>query len=239
MHNTDRVVPEFENEYGFELDEFENEFDPEYEEAFEDVSEFSGEDYESPLSELNELELATELLGVTNEAQMDEFMHKLVKKSGPVAREAMKRRPFWNFLRRGLGKLVPIAGRVVGGLIGGPLGARIGGKIGTGAARLFRLELEGLSPEDQEFELARAYVNFASNAAQKAALNHRKGMDPKKAVQKALAEAASIHAPGLLETNTNELGGMEPRHGSTGSSSIPAQGTWFRRGDRIYLKVGT
>mgnify|MGYP007071095063 CR=1 FL=1 len=221
-------------ENGFEMNEFSNEFESEFGNELEFDPEFSREQYESPLNELNELELATELLGVTNEAQMDEFMRNLFKKVGAVAKRAWNS-PVGGFLRKSLGKLAPIAGTMVGGMFGGPLGAKIGGKIGSGAARLFRLELEGLSAEDQEFEIARAYVRFAGDATKRAAMNHQKGMEPKKAVQTALAESARLHAPGLLETN--EMGGMDGGYRSAGASQIPASGTWFRRGNRIYIKL--
>ena len=105
-------------ENGFELDEFGNENGFEFGDEFESDPEFAGEYNESPLSELNELELATELLSVTNEAQMDEFMRNLFKKVGAVAKKAWNS-PVGGFLRKGLAKLAPIAGTVLGGLVDG------------------------------------------------------------------------------------------------------------------------
>lgn len=234
MHNTDRVVQELGYENGFELDEFGHENGFEFGNEFESDPEFAGEYNESPLNELNELELATELLSVTNEAQMDEFMRNLFKKVGAVAKKAWNS-PVGGFLRKGLAKLAPIAGTVVGGMVGGPLGAKLGGKIGSGAAKLFRLELEGLSAEDQEFEIARAYVRFAGEATKNAALNQQKGMDPRRAVQTAMAEAARQYAPGLLEMSQET--GMDHSGAQVSAPRIPASGSWFRKGNRIYIKL--
>jgi hypothetical protein len=65
------------------------------------------------------------------------------------------------------------------------------------AAVLFGLELEGLSPEDKEFEYARHLARFMRDAVQ--ALETRGGtLDAERRVQDALAQAARRHAPGLL-----------------------------------------
>ena len=85
-------------EYGQEL-EFEN-FE------FED-SEWSGEG--EVFSEAELMELAGELLEINSEAELDQFLGKLIKKVGG-----------------GIKKFLPIAGTVAGGFFGGPLGAKIG-----------------------------------------------------------------------------------------------------------------
>jgi hypothetical protein len=51
-----------------------------------------------------------------------------------------------------------IEGRALGTFVGGP----VGGKLASAAGRMFGLELEGLSAEDREFEVARRFVRFAS-----------------------------------------------------------------------------
>jgi len=65
-------------------------------------------------------------------------------------------------------KALPIAGGVAGTFFGGPLGASIGGKLGSMASNLFEMELEGLSQEDREFEAAKQFVRFASEAVKNA-----------------------------------------------------------------------
>lgn len=68
------------------------------------------------------------------------------------------------------------------------------------AGRMFGLELEGLSAEDQLFELARHFVRFARAAARHAALGHDTAGTP--ALRAALA-AARRNAPGLVPMLTD------------------------------------
>lgn len=246
MHNIDRTVREAGNPAGFELDEFNQEWAGEFEEEFES---FDGEQYESQLTELQELELATEFLTVTNEAELDHFFGKMAKRGGGGGGFLKKawNSPIGNLLRKGLKFVAPIAGKVVGGMFGGPVGAQLGSKLASGAVKLFRLELEGLSPEDQEFEVARAYVRYANEVAHQAGLNAKRGASPKQAVQDAMTKAARIHAPGLLEA-TNEMFEMSGDSGyGVGmgkqyaprplGGGLPSSGRWFRRGRRIYIQV--
>ena len=54
---------------------------------------------------------------------------------------------------------------------GGPLIDALGSggaKLCTRAARIFGLELEGLSPDDKEFELAQHFIRFAADAVRHA-----------------------------------------------------------------------
>ncbi|WP_354687884.1 hypothetical protein [Cupriavidus necator] len=67
------------------------------------------------------------------------------------------------------------------------------------AGRLFGLELEGLSPEDKEFEAARHFVRFAADAVRHAGLLPGKpGSAPRDLAASAMVNAARHHAPGLL-----------------------------------------
>lgn len=50
------------------------------------------------------------------------------------------------------------------GIFGDPL-AQAGANIGNAATGMFELELEGLSSEDSEFEVAKAVVRLSGNAA--------------------------------------------------------------------------
>ncbi|WP_183441881.1 hypothetical protein [Pseudoduganella violacea] len=64
------------------------------------------------------------------------------------------------------------------------------------AARLFGLELEGLSPEDKEFELALHFTRFALDTARNALA--APGDDAAARVRSGLMQSARRHAPGLL-----------------------------------------
>jgi hypothetical protein len=157
---------------------------------------------------------------------MDEFLKKLI---GRVAKKVKKyaRRPF-GIIKKGLRKAakyaLPIAGRFVGGAFGGPLGGKIGGKIGNYASKMFEIELEGLSPEDQEFEVAKRYVRFAGAATRKS-LQAARRTPGQRAVRMGFRSAARMHAPGMLKPIRHRQ-----HHGTPGRS-----GRWIRRGNKIIL----
>src|SRR5882724_3409873 len=106
MHNIDRTVDEMEyaGEYGqlpgqgemFE-DEYgnEREYAGENESVYEDEGEFQGEeheyDHEDEYSdhEVNEMELATELLSVNNEEELEEFLGGLFKRVKGLASKVL------------------------------------------------------------------------------------------------------------------------------------------------------
>jgi uncharacterized protein (DUF697 family) len=203
---------EFEQALGQEM-EFEQEFsgenfefNPEYlgetsaqGESFETYGELSGE-----LNETFEMELAHELLEVSNEMELNQFLGSLVKKVGGAVSGFAKSsigKTIGKALKAVAQKALPVVGGALGTFVGGPLGTAAGSKLGSMAGNLFELELEGLSPEDQEFETARAFVRFANSAVQRgtaAAQNQRPGVPPSVAARKALTGAAMQHAPGLL-----------------------------------------
>ncbi len=61
--------------------------------------------------------------------------------------------------------------------------------------RWFGVELEGLSPEDQDFELARRIAQLARAAARAARLSPH--LDPERAARWSASQAARQYAPGL------------------------------------------
>lgn len=128
---------------------------------------------ESPFNEEEEeMELAAELLGVQSEEQLNEFLGKLFKKAvGAVKRFAKSPvgGSLFKILKGAAKTALPMLGTAApGAALGGPLGAHLGGTVAGAAGKAFGLELEGLSPEDQEFEVARRYVRFAGSASQAA-----------------------------------------------------------------------
>jgi uncharacterized protein (DUF697 family) len=217
MHNIDLTTNEFEFENEFELEgegEFEFEFEGEGEGEFEFEGEMEGEALE--------MELTTELLEVNNEQELEQFLGNLFSS---VAKGVS------NFAKSGIGKTLigglksiakkalPIAGGALGNFLVPGLGGAIGSKLGGMASNLFELELEGLSNEDREFEVARRFVQFASDAARKAASAASSGAPAKAIVNAALKQAAYNYAPGLLKV----------REGGGNS------GTWERRGPYIVV----
>ena len=126
---------------------------------------------------------------------------------------------------------LPIAGKALGTFVGGPLGGALGGKLGTMATRLFELDLEGMNPQDQQYEVSRAYVRFANAALKQgaAAARNNPRAQAKQIVRAALKKSAQLHAPGLLKK----------RRGSNGQYNRSAfagqRGSWVRRGNRVVL----
>jgi len=232
MHDIDRSLMEYEPEMNEYEDEDETEYETEYENEYdddEDEFEAEYEAYEAVFDEQEEMELAAELLGITEEAELDYFLRKLAKRVGRKARRFVKSktgRRLRRILRKVAKKVMPIAGKAVGTYFGGPPGGAIGGMTGSAAGQVLGLELEGLSPEDQEFEVAKRVVRLAADATKKAAIAQTK-MPPDKAAKAAMISAAKKHAPGLLRP--------------TPSMNIPSMpggkrsGRWMRRGSKIVL----
>jgi hypothetical protein len=270
---------EMEDEYEEEgEDEGESEGEDEYEEEGEDEMEgedeyeLEGEDEseseDEVFNEATEMELATELLSVGNEAELEDFLGGLFKKIGRgvsnFANSAAGQQ-LGGILKGVAKKALPILGTAAGTFLGGPVGASLGGKLGNMASGLFELELEGLSNEDKEFEIARAYVRYAGKAAKLAAKNPRVRTQPRKVARRAAIVAAKTHAPGLLKRKrrmgSNRPGlrrkklskyGGSPMRRKSGKISgrgrslgrAPVKGTgffssgkWFIRGGRMYLKL--
>ncbi|MBD2722548.1 hypothetical protein [Hymenobacter armeniacus] len=109
------------------------------------------------------------------------------------------------------GRLGPVgarAGQWAGSKAGGYAGSAAGNWVGTqagnfladNAKKVFGLELEALSPESQEQEIARAYVRFASDVARRAnrALRRNPRLRPGALGRQVLTATAPYYAPGLL-----------------------------------------
>jgi hypothetical protein len=103
------------------------------------------------------------------------------------------RQALGGYLKAAARKALPIVGTAIGTAFGGPAGGALGGKLASTAGGVFGLELEGLSGEDQEFEMAKAFTRFASQAVQNAA-----GAPPHASARDAVIAAAGQYAPGLL-----------------------------------------
>ncbi len=214
----------------FEYNEFSNEFSDELygESNYETDGEITND--EGTFHEVTEMELASELLNIQSEAELDQFLGKLFKKAAGAASK---------FIRSGAGKALggmlkgiakkalPLAGGALGSFIAPGIGTAIGSSLGSAAGNLFELELEGLSPEDKEFELAKAYVRFAGNAARRA--SKMPGANPGKAARQSVMRSARRYAPGLLVSNyTNH---------SNYNNSGAGDGTWYRDADnRIVIE---
>ncbi|HSQ59137.1 MAG TPA: hypothetical protein VLT84_01675 [Acidobacteriota bacterium] len=258
MHNLDRTNPEWgETMESFESQEtdrfsFETHGTGEYGETgeFLEMGEL-GEMNESPFSESEEMELAAELLEITNEAELNHFLGGLIRKVGRTVGKVV-RSPIGQALGGVLKKVaktaLPMAGAALGNLVVPGVGGMIGGKLASAAGSMFGLELEGLSAEDREFEVARRYVRLAG-ATTRRALSAPPRVNPASAASAALRSAARQHAPGLPTAAI--VGGSSIASGYPTPYPTPGPGVdgfaggsvagsgrsgrWFRRGRRIIL----
>lgn len=269
MHDFDRTTREAEfgsefsnetfelgNEFSNETFEFGNEFSNEYSNEFgnEYSNEFSNEYSNEFNQESLETELATELLEVQNEAELDQFLGGLFKKAVGAAGTFVKSptgKALGGILKSAAKKALPIVGKAAGSFFGGPIGGMIGGKLASAATNLFELELEGLSNEDREFEVAKAYVRFATDAAKKASQMRAPGVSPLAVAKKAAVSAAKIHAPGYLRkpacncgANRSPNAGPHAGRGNRPLGGAPSVytangngGSWYRRGNKIVINL--
>lgn len=228
MHDIDRTT--FESDYGeYESDEFEYGYEGEGEFEGESGGEIYGE---SPFSEAEEMELAAELLSVSNEEELDQFLGKLFKRAGRAIGKFVKS-PIGSQLSgiiKGAAKsALPMLAGGIGNILLPGVGGAIGGQVGSKAGAMLGLELEGLSQEDQEFEVARQIVRFGgasvSNAAEIAPTT-----PPQQAAQTAAVTAAQQYAPGLLNRNANAAGGQ-----AKGRCNHKRSGRWVRTGNNIVI----
>jgi len=213
----------------------------EQEGPFGETESYETEFQETGLQEAEEMELAAELLEITNEAELDRFLGKLIRRVGRTFGRVLRPlgRAIGGVLKPLAKVALPIAGKALGTFFGGPVGGMVGGRLASAAGQMFGLELEGLSGEDREFEVARRYVRFAS-AATRNALSAPQTGNPYAIARAAAAAAARQFAPGLVGTVPG-VAGVSDAYPPTISDNgvIPAgsrrRGTWIRRGRRIIL----
>ena len=198
--------------------------------AFAEETEFGNyTQTESPFEEVDEMELAAELLGVTDEAELEQFIKGLIAKGAKALRKRISpslRQALGGVIKGAVNYVMPKVSGALGSVIGGPAGGALSDKLTSAAGQVFGLELEGLSPEDQEFETAQHLVRWAGSALQNAA-EVPPNTPPQEAAQAAAVAAAQQHAPGLLRATGPAA---SPR-----KSGRPNSGRWIRRGRNIIL----
>lgn len=200
---------------------------------FEDASEF--EDESAPMDDAREYELALELLAVSNEEELDQFLGKLVrgawkglKKVGSAVGKVVK--PLGGVLRTVAKTALPFVGGALGSLIPIPgVGTMIGRTVGQAVSSALEAETAGLEPEARDLEMARRFVRIADTAARQAVTSVARGAEPMRAVQQAVASATRRHVPGISPA---------PARGAFGRAALPGNRTpqrWVRRGNMIVV----
>jgi hypothetical protein len=231
MHDIDRTTLEYGQEMsGFEAENFES-----------DQGEWSGEG-STMFSDAQEMELANELLSVTNEAELEQFLGSFLRKAASVAGKAIKSpvgQAIGGVLKGVAKKALPLAGGALGAYFGGPLGAKIGSGLASAAGNALGLEAETMEAEEREFEGARQFVRLAADTVNRATQARGNG-DPRAIAQSAASAAARQFAPGLLGAvaaqsamQSNAMG--HTGRGSYGTSGGATSGRWARHGRKIVL----
>lgn len=218
MHDIDRTQAEWEID-GQEMEQYEYE-----------TNGYGEYEMEGVFDEAQEMELAVQALEITDEAELDQFIGDLFKKAARAVGQAVRSpigQQLGGMLKQAARKALPIAGAAIGGPLGMP---GLGSQIASKAGQLFGLELEGMSGEDQEFEVARQFVRFAGDAVKNAA-TAAPNTPPQTAARNAIVAAAQQHAPGLLR----QPGASATRGASGHQSSGHRSGRWVRQGHRIVL----
>jgi hypothetical protein len=215
------------NDQFFEMDETDNE-----EELLEFDHEDEGGDYEGEFDagefggsqDDREIELAAELLSVSDEQELDQFLGKIMRGARGVLNTAAGKK-LKDLLLKTAGKALPRAGQAIGGFFGGDRGAALGGQVASAGGRLFGLETEGLSPEDRELQIARQFVRLVEEAAQRLS-DAPSGGSPETVARNAFLAAARHHAPGVASLM---------RGGSAANPRSQDSGRWIRRHGKIVV----
>jgi hypothetical protein len=201
------------------------EYSPEIENFEFDEAEWAGEG--EVFNEAELMELATELLQVDSEAELDQFLGNLIKRVGRGIGKVVRSpigRAIGGVIKGAAKRALPLAGAALGGMVGGPLGAKIGSGLASAAGGALGLEAEMLNAEDMEFEGAKQFVRMSGEAV-KSALKAPGGGNPANVAQQAVTAAATRLAPGLL-TGMSQT--RLPR-------SKGASGRWVRKGRNVIL----
>lgn len=202
---------------------------------YQETGEFGGElAQESPLHEVQEMELAQELLEIQSEQELEQFLGNIFKSVGRAVGGIVRSpvgRALGGILKNVAKRALPVVGGALGSMVAPGIGTALGSKLGSMASNLFELELEGLDREQAEFEVARRYVQLAATAAQNAALAPP-NVPPRVVAQQAVAQAAQRYAPGLVRD-----GGMGAPIGGNGGygGGRARSGRWVRRGRKIVV----
>ncbi len=153
---------------------------------YETAEPFEGDE---PLNEADEELLAAELLGVSSEPELDQFLGKLMKKAARGLRSitpALKRiaRPLAGTLKNVAKAALPTVGAALGSVVPGA-GTAVGSMLGGALSNALEPEFEVGDDEEYEFEKAKRVVRLAGHAVREGARTHP-AMNRKAAVVRAV-----------------------------------------------------
>lgn len=226
--------------------------------AFEGTD-FEGSEFEDEMDPEIESELALELLSVSSEEELDQFLGKLARS---VVRGASK------FVKSPIGKMIggalktvvktglPVVGSALGSFVAPGIGTAIGGKLGAMAGKLLEAEeAEMMDEAEAEEEAARRFIRFARASYRNGARTPR-SVPASAAARAATRSAARTYAPALLRPQPSRprTGGFRARRRTWGGPDVGrssryddssryydgdgddrTEGRWVRRGNRVIL----
>jgi len=149
----------------------------------------------------SDTDMAARLLDVQSEEELEQFLGSLVDRAAGAYKaakdftETPTGQAVVKVLKKGAGAALPVAGGLLGGYFGQP---KLGQSAGGAVKEWLGWELEGLSEEDREFEVAKAFTRFATAAARQAA-QAPTGASPEAVARAAAMTAARRYAPALLD----------------------------------------
>ena len=138
--------------------------------------------------------LAAELLSVGSEAELEQFLGKLLKRFKQAGSAIAKvAKPFTGVLKGVAKQALPFVGGALGSFIPIPgVGTAVGTALGSALSQALEMEFGEVAQEDREFEMARRFVRIAGTTAQQFDPNQHGG-HALEAMQAALTTAARRH----------------------------------------------
>ncbi len=196
-----------------------------YEYSGEGESEWESGESQEGEAEAMEAELVQELMEITTEAELDQFLGKLassVMKGASAFIKSPIGKALGGVLKKVAKTALPAVGGALGSLVMPGAGTAIGAKLGSMAGGLLEAEeAESMGEVEAEWEAASRYVRFARGAYANAARAPR-NVPTRAVVRAAGISAARRYAPSLLTSDQ----GMSPwrsRRRSSGRSRRPVQ----------------
>lgn len=189
------------------------------------------------LSESQELALASELLEVNSEEELEQFLGDLWDRTKAAASQAYNSPVVQSAIPglKAVGRAVlPKVATYLANTYAPGTGDIAGAGVQAAVNQWLNEELEGLSGEDREFETARQFVRFVNAALQRAARMPRR-TQPLVAAQTAISDAARDHLPGLVPFLA-QLTNAAPTNRALGGDS--SSGQWVRQGSSIVIDLG-
>jgi uncharacterized protein (DUF697 family) len=193
------------------------------------VSQGPGEmEGEAALGEMQETELAHELLEVQSEEELEQFLGNLLSGAANAVGGFIKSpvgQALGGALKNVAKAALPAVGGALGSIVAPGIGTAVGGKLGSFASSLFEYEEElgSLPAHEQELEVARRVVRLAVGAGRSAARAPRSA-PPRSVVNRALRSSAQTNAPGLLRARPRDAANGRRFYGDPSGTVVPS---WY------------